>query len=411
MPLNHSRDPGKIENPILVYNRKTLAQMMAHLSQQSTIALDTESDSLFRYYPKVCLIQISTYADVSNTGPVVDYLVDPLRGDDISPLALVLENAAIEKIIHAAENDILLLQRNFRFTFQNVFDTQLAARILGWKRLGLAAILEEHFGVISDKRMQRTDWGQRPLTPQQLAYAQVDTHYLLALRTLLAEQLEHTARWEEAQEAFAQLSQLRYDQRAEVERSFWQMKGVRDVPRDALGVLESLWQWRESEAQRRNRPPFKVMNDELLVKLALRRPVKLEELFQMAGVSAQQINGYGPALLQAIAAGSKRPPSSPPRARPRLEETLDPVVTQRFEALRRWRTGIAEARGVTPDIIFTNEILIEIAQRAPQSEADLLAIPAIGPWKARNYGPEVLKIVQNETERLNQRTSSQTPIS
>ena len=128
---------------------------------------------------------------------MVDYLVDPLRLNDLSALGNLFATPDVEVVMHAAENDMLLLQRNFGFTFHRVFDTQLAARILGWKQVGLAAILEAQFGIVSDKRMQRTNWGKRPLTPEQITYAQMDTRYLL-LRELLIDELKQRKRWEEA---------------------------------------------------------------------------------------------------------------------------------------------------------------------------------------------------------------------
>jgi ribonuclease D len=392
MPSNHTPDPVKNENPILVYNRKSFAQMMNHLSEQTMVALDTESDSLYRYYPKVCLIQITTYADPATPDParVVDYLVDPIRYPDVAALDLILANPAIEKTMHAAENDIFVLQRSYGFTFRHVFDTQLAARILGWKRVGLAAILEEQFGVISDKRMQRTDWGSRPLTPQQIAYAQMDTHYLPALRQRLYEELQRRNRWEEAQDAFALIDGLRFAERENTERSFWGMKGVRDLPPARLGILAALWAWREGEAQRRDRPPFKILNDEVLIRLAEQRPTQMAALQQVRGVSPQTAAVYGPALLRAIEQGARTPPPPPPTPAARPEQALDSTTLRRFEALRHWRTRVAEERGVTPDVVFTNETLLAIAQRGPQSEDDLLTIPAIGPWKAQHYGPELL---------------------
>ncbi len=392
MRVNHTPDKGKTENPILVYSRNHFAQMMGHLGRQPMVALDTESDSLYRYYPKVCLIQLTTSADDAGDNPlaVVDYLVDPLRSEEVPTLAVLLADPAIEKVIHAAENDMLVLQRAYGFTFQNIFDTQLAARILGWKRLGLASILEENFGVISDKRMQRTDWGKRPLTPQQIAYAQMDTHYLLALRQRLADELHERGRWEEAKEAFEQLSRLQYTPREESTRTFWQMKGVRDLPREHTGVLAALWQWREHEAQRRDRPPFKILNDEALLTLASQRPTERQGLRRIRGLSDQQIANYGQVLLRTIASGAEQPLPRLPAHTARGDHLPDAATQRRFDALRQWRSEVAAKRDVTPDIILTNETLMEIAQRQPQSEADLLQIDAIGPWKAATYGPAIL---------------------
>ena len=178
--------PHPLGSPILVYSRNTYAQMLSHLRQEAVVALDTESDSLYSYHVKVCLIQITAHDphQVSAAG-VVDYLVDPLRLRDLSALGELFTSSDREVVMHAAENDMLLLYGNMGFTFTRVFDTQLPARILGWKQVGLAAILEEQFGVATDKRMQRTNWGKRPLTPEQIAYAQIDTHYLLPLRESL----------------------------------------------------------------------------------------------------------------------------------------------------------------------------------------------------------------------------------
>ncbi|MFN8486870.1 MAG: HRDC domain-containing protein [Caldilineaceae bacterium] len=393
--MNQELTAAKIAEPILVYNEKTFAQMLNHLSKQPFLALDTESDSLYRYYPRVCLIQISTFAENQDHAEptIVDYLVDPLRLNDISPLGLFLANSAIEVIMHAAENDILELQRNFQFTFQHIFDTQLAARILGWPHAGLAAILEEQFGIISDKRMQRTNWGKRPLTPQQITYAQMDTHFLPALRAILAEQLKATERWEEAQDAFALLSKLDYQQYSNHKRAFWQMKITKEVPRDATGVLEALWEWRERVAQTENWPPFKILNDEVLGALAVQQPQTLGELKQVGRLNEQQSTRYGKTLLNAIADGRQRPLPAPPEAKLRPEQLLDKPALNRYEALRRWRAKVAEERGVALDIIFNNSTLVELAQRLPRNQAEILEIPEIGPWKAQTYGPDLLAML------------------
>lgn len=397
MKSNHNLTLTKTENPLLVYNQKGFVQMMNHLSAQNALALDTESDSLYRYYPRVCLIQITTYATAHTPDPeaVVDYLVDPLRLPDVSPLNLLLTNPSIQKVMHAASNDILTLQRDFHFTFQNIFDTQLAARILGWKRLGLAAMLEERFGVVSDKRMQRTDWGKRPLSPQQIAYAQMDTHYLLALRAQLTTELHTHRRWDEAQDAFARAQANALAERTEEERTVWQMKGIFEIEPADRAVVEALWQWREQEAQRRDRPPFKIMNDEVLIRLAQHKPRQSTDLRAVGRLSDQQAAQYSGALLAAISTGLQRPIPQPPKAPPRPEWQLDRPTTRRYDALRAWRSQVAEARDVTPDVIMTNETLLAVAQCQPRSESDLLALPELSPWQVQTYGADLLAVTRN----------------
>lgn len=387
-----------IPAPQLVQSPRDFVSMMTHLRRQPLLALDTESDSLYRYTPRVCLIQISAPADGADpredadNRAVVDYLVDPLKLHNLEPLGELLGDPAVEVILHAAENDILLLQRDFGFRIARVFDTQLAARILGRNGVGLAAILEEEFGVISDKSMQRTDWGRRPLTPQQMTYAQIDTHYLLPLRLRQIARLQEADRWREAQEAFEFLATLRYEE-SPAERTVWSMKNNREVDREQTGLLEELWLWREQTAQRLDRPPFKVMNDSVLIELTNQAPNTLGDLQRISGLSNHQVDRFGRDLLQAVARGKRRPLPELPPPNPRPEFLLSKADQRLFQMLRQWRSQTAEERGVDPDIIFSNDILLQIVERKPRTLAELQEIPAIGPWKAETYGPTILRLL------------------
>jgi ribonuclease D len=376
----------------LVYTPRALHQLVSYLRKQSRFALDTESDSLYSYYGKVCLIQISAYSDeqTRTTAEVVDYLVDPLRLDSLTPLGELCADPTTEVVMHAADNDILVLYRSYGFTFGRVFDTQLAARILGWSQVGLAALLEKHFGIVSDKRMQRTDWGKRPLTPQQIAYAQMDTHYLLALRDLLQEELQQRGRWEEAQDAFATLTATNPAARPAEERTFWQMKTVREAPREGHGVLESLWQWREEEARTADRPPFKVVNDAVLVDLTKLQPESRAALADIPGLSELQVRRYGDDLLRAIRDGRTHPLPPLPNGDGRPEHQLDKAAQACYDALRRWRTETARTRGVDADIVLPNSTLLAIVQSHPAALDDLAHIAELSPWKVRHYGPQIL---------------------
>ena len=374
--------------PLLVYTPKTLRQMIAQLRTRARIALDTESNSLYSYQGRVCLIQIS--APDGNGAGMVDYLVDPLRLDDLAPLGELLADPSNEIVMHAADNDMLTLYRSYGFTFARVFDTQLAARILGWKQVGLAAILEKNFGIVSDKRMQRTDWGKRPLTPQQITYAVMDTHYLLPLRDLLVDELQQRGRWEEAQDAFAMLAAADQSTRQADERTFWSMRSTREVEREQHGVLEALWQWREETARSADRPPFKVVNDSVLVAMTQEQPQTLDALRSIQGLSDLQVRRYGNAMLRALDIGRTRPLPPLPNGDSRPDHMLEKPALNRFDALRRWRTETARARGVDPDIVLPNSTLLTIAQHNPSSLEELAAVPELGAWKTENYGPQIL---------------------
>ena len=373
--------------------------MLRHLAGQPWLGLDTESDSLFRYTPRVCLIQISaptmprTSSRSADPSAVLDFLVDPFRLRDLSELGGIFANDTTEVILHAADNDILTLQRDFGFRIRRLFDTQLAARILGRQGVGLAQVLLEEFDVVSDKRMQRTNWGQRPLTARQMTYAQIDTHYLSALRARQSVKLKAAGRWEEAQEAFRILETIEYT--PPEPRTFWQMKQTRSVAEEDLGVLQTIWDWRERFSKRADRPPFKVVGESILVALAQKRPRTIAALRKVPGLSARQIDWFGGELLEAVRRGARRPTPQRPAAVKRAEPSLTAAGRNCYEALRRWRTETAAARGVDPDIVFSNETLLQISARQPISVAALEEVPMVGPWKAQTYGAAVLELLRN----------------
>ena len=217
--------------PILVTEATQLQQLLRELRRQPVVAVDTESDSLFAYYYKVCLIQLSV--------PEADYLVDPLALRDVTPLGSLFANPTVQKVFHAADSDIVALKRDYGFTFANIFDTLWSARILGWANRNLAAILKERFGIRLDKRAQRTNWGRRPLAPEQLAYARLDSRYLLPLREMQIAELTARSRMEEATEAFGRLPGIEWEEKPFDPDGFWRLNGARELSPRALAVLRS----------------------------------------------------------------------------------------------------------------------------------------------------------------------------
>lgn len=352
--------------------------MMAVLSAQPALALDTESNSLYRYHYRVCLIQISTED--------TDYLLDPLRLADIQALGEVLADPRIQKVFHAAENDILMLKRDFAFGFANIFDTMLAARILGWRQVSLAALLQQHFDVTLDKHAQLTDWSQRPLTSSQLSYARLDSHYLLPLRDMLTAALQERKRWREAQEAFAGLPGITYVEKHFDPDGFWRMKGARDLSPAELGILRELYLWRDDQARLVDRPPFKVLGDETLIQLSRLQP---EHPFELP-MSPRQIDQFGLDVLKAIERGRSAAPPVPPARPQNGNGRPDPQAQARFDRLRAWRAQRAAEREVDADIVMTNEALMAIARAAPNSLDALANIGVMGAWKLQEYGADLL---------------------
>jgi len=345
--------------------------------------VDTESNSFYAYHERVCLLQFSV--------PGQDYLVDPLALDDLSPLAPIFADPTVEKVFHAAGYDVMCLKRDFGFQFANLFDTMLASRMVGWRRFGLNTLLEEHFGVRLDKRWQRFNWGRRPLPPEAIAYAVLDTRYLIPLRSILLMELQSLRRLEEAREAFDALCRVEPAEKVFDPEGFWRLRGARDLTPQQAAVLRELYLYREAQAEAQNLAPFRVLPDALLLRLSRTQPTTPGDLGQVRGVTPYLARRYGRGLLAAIRRGRRSPGLRPP---PGQWRRPDDETTARFEALRDWRRKKAAERGVEPDVVVSNAALWALARRQPQTLAELEELQVIGPSKLQEYGPELLAVLQ-----------------
>jgi ribonuclease D len=380
----HSTKTSRLPLPVAVTSPPQLAALLAALSGQPAVAVDTESNSLYAYQEQVCLIQFST--------PAADYVVDPLAGLDLAPLVRFFADASVQKVFHAAEYDVMCLKRDFGFRFANLFDTMWVARILGWPRVGLADVLRDTFSVRTNKRYQRYNWGKRPLDPQALAYACLDTHYLLPLRYLQADALTQKGRWEEAREIFDQLAATEPAPHSFGPDDFMRVKGAFDLNERERAILREFYAWRDQEARRQDQPPFKVLADGVLIALAQAQPHTMEGLTGVGELKPHQVRRYGRHILQAVERGLRAQPPKPPPSPPRHSEE----EVARFEALRAWRKRIAEKRGVEADVIVGNSVLWALAEQDPCSPEDLECIEGLGPWKRKTYGIEMLSVIRDQ---------------
>jgi ribonuclease D len=371
-------DPGQHRKPVLVTAREHLEEVAAEIGRFDRFAVDTESNGFYAYEERVCLIQIST--------PDVDYIVDPIAITDISSLGPLFADAAIEKIFHAGEYDLIGFKRDYEFRFANLFDTMIAGRLIGLTELGLASMLDKYFGIQLSKKLQKADWGLRPLTEEQIQYAQLDTHYLLALSDLQKEQLREKGRLEAAQDAFADLIATRPGNRSFDPEGYWRMVGRKDVSPAQISSLREIYLFRDAKARERNRAAFRVMGEKLMVDLAMSLPQSMAELREVPGMSSYLVQKWGAGVLEAIRRGLETaPPKRPaPGERNRASENL-------FEKLKLWRQREAARQGVAVVDVLSSSALKEIARAASLGEPDPLS--SLSSFKLELYGDSLKKLL------------------
>jgi ribonuclease D len=364
-------------NTSLVTDPASLEALAARFTEASRIAFDTESASFHRYTDRVYLIQVSSDRETA--------LVDPLALPDLSPLGALLADERIEVVFHDADYDLRVLDRDYGFRACRVFDTRIAAQLLGEPAVGLAALMEKYLGVALDKRLQRADWSTRPLTPAMIAYAAADTMHLPGLRDLLAGKLQAAGRWAWAQEEFAQLEHLRWTAPLS-EDGYLRIKGARLLPRRSQAVLRAVHQWREQVAQGLDRSPFRVMPNEALLALARSVPQSLEQLHAVRGLPTSLAKRYGDQLLAAVSRGLAAPLDSlaVPERRPR--QRPDAAQEARFERLKLLRNRRAEELTLEPGVICPNGALQAIARAAPSRRDALREIVELRRWQIEALG-------------------------
>lgn len=367
--------------PELVQTPAALADLINQLERVDYLAVDTESNSLHAYQEEVCLMQFSTKDR--------DALVDPLALDDLSPLGPLLADASIEKILHAAEYDVMCLKRDYGFEINNLFDTYIAARTLGWDQPGLANVLERAFDIQLKKRFQRANWGRRPLPEDMLNYARFDTRYLLSLREYLAQELQEMGRWEEVQELFRLQTEAPPHENGFDPEGFWSLGDTRKLSGREVAILRELYLFREQAAEQQDVPPFKVLGNRALLAIAQEQPRTLNQMRHIKGVPGSRVDRYGEQLLAAVERGK----SAEPPQRPSSPRTPD-EVRDRYEALRNWRKHKGRERGVESDIILPKDFLWDIAHAKPSTSQELKELLAPLPWRFQAYGDDILDVLQ-----------------
>ena len=347
------------------------------------IALDTEGDSLHHYPERLALVQIGL-----PDGAV--WLIDPIALTDLAPLSPMFTEPRRTLILHAGDNDLVHLKRRYGLTLTSVFDTAIAARFLGGKALGLDVLLETYLAVTLPPSRQKDDWSRRPLDTGQLTYAAADVQHLFALRARLTEELQRVGRLSWVEEECAALAAQPAPERPADPDAWLGVKGARDLPPRGLAVLRELFTLREELARAADRPPFKVLGEDTLLRIAQALPTDSAALGAISGVTPRVLARWGPALLaalqRALALDETELPVIPRRPRP----VIPGAMSRRIDKLRRWRTVAVERIGLEPGVVLPNRLITAVAAAAPRSLDELEAVEGMRHWRVEMLGQDLL---------------------
>jgi len=263
------------------------------------ICVDTEYDS-FRYFREVlCLIQIEANRKT--------YLFDPLGSLDFSFLGKIFADPAVLKVMHAGDNDIRILKRDYSFEFKNIFDTHRAASILGCHFLSLSALIGQYLGIElkKDKKTQRSKWETRPLTEEQILYAVRDTAYLKDLYRRLEYEIQQGGFKKKAAKAFDDIAIVTWNEKSLNTRGHKNIKGYESLTANQRHYLMNLYRWRFQKAKETNRARFRVLSDQTLVDLAKTEASTIEMLELTGILTTEKINLYGQEIIEAVNDGKQ----------------------------------------------------------------------------------------------------------
>jgi len=374
LPLNYSY----IDTPDL------RDQAIDTLSKTSVIGVDVEGDSLYSYQDKICLIQIS--------GGGENFIFDPLRLDSVQPLARLFKDQAILKIFQGSDYDLSALKRDYQFDVSPIFDTALAARIIGLRKFSLQHLVSIYFQVDLIKAHQKSNWSERPLSESQLDYAYKDTAYLIPLHEILLKEIEKMGRMSQWVEECRRLEATDWRPRAPHPSDFLRIRGAAPLSVESKMALRALVTVRDGIAKEKGRPSFKVMSNDDLITLAHHLPRTEEDLRRVFTRDRAPVYRDPPLWLQAITDGLNATDPLPKKEKggfPRMTATQERL----FIKLKEWRDKQALEENVEPTMVISTTTLKEITLKRPTTSESFAPISALRQWQIKRYGNALLEVI------------------
>ena len=362
-----------------------LEKAVRTLEKGKAVAVDMEADSMYHFQVKVCLVQMATEKST--------IVVDPLQVKNLSPLKPLFSNPDIKKIFHGADYDVRSLFRDFTIEINNLFDTELACRFLGIKETGLEAVIEKYLHINLDKKYQKKDWSKRPLPQEMIDYAAGDVIYLLKLAKVCEKELEKKCRLAWVLEECDYLSKVR-PVLSDEDPLFLKFKGAGRLKSKSLAVLEALLQFRKSIAEKKDKPLFKIIGNDSIMKIATAKPVTLRRLKGTKALSGKQINMYGNDLIEVVAGALKIPENKLPVYPNKKAHRLPYEVPARIKALKSWRASKVRALKIDPGMICNNALITSIAIQNPVDIRAVGRIKEMKNWQKAEFGQEIITLLR-----------------
>ncbi len=370
----------------LIDSPEALQKAGEALSGIPAISLDCEAAGFHRYSDRLCLVQLST--------PAKNLILDPLTVDLADLLRPALEDPSVKVIMHGGDYDIRLLHRDLGLRPRGVFDTQIAASLLGAPAVGLAALLEAHLNIRLPKKHQRADWAQRPLPDGMLEYAANDTEHLMALAEILSAELRAKDRVRWAEEEFQLLEAIEWEE--ETVDPVTRVKGARDLSAREVTGLRAALNWRDEIARKKDRAPFRVVGDQILLEVVVRRPNSPDHLADLKGFSPRLARQQGKTLLSALERVDTLPEEGLegyPRWKGDGNGRPSPEEEAQANRIRDLRTGIARELGIDRGVLLSNAQILELVRHAPKSPSELEGVAGLKQWQKGVLGEKVLGIL------------------
>ena len=348
---------------------------MEALSGASRIAIDIEANSLHHYFQKVCLIQLSAAGE--------NYIVDPLCGVEVAPLLELLAETPL--IFHAGDYDLRMLRMSYNFAPKApVFDTMLAAQLLGRDELGLVAAAQRYLDIPLTKHSQKSNWARRPLSEKQLGYACDDTRYLEALSDKMVKELESKGRLRWHVEACRRMVESSAREAEKDPDEVWRIKGSGLLEPQELVYLQHFWHWRDKEARKADVPPFKVAGNSMLIDLAKWAAKHPDAPLSDSSCLARSVKGRRFNLLDAALKKARSLPKAqwPRHKRRGKREQADMEFRRRVETLQAACAVVAESLQMAPSVLASRATLADIARHRPATANEMLQCSGLMQWQA-----------------------------